>query len=392
MMYLSIIILVFLLSYCYDICGYKQNKEEWYCLVLVVLICIAGLRWRIGADTVMYIRQFYHEIPYIWQINYSDLTIGEYPLWMIFNSLVKSIGGRFYMVQFMHAAFVNILLFRYFKKHSKYIFTCVFFYLIWRYKDYNFEEMKATISLILFLYGTDYMIEKKWIKGGVLYLIGCFFHYTAFLLFVTPLLLFIRLNKKGVAILALVLMFSFIVNYYLGDFSYLLEFDDRIYQKAEHWLSGEDKEKSFYYYIYQIWIFIFYALGALLFVKKFCPQSKILKFEPLVIIGVMTLILQIHVHFFYRYSHFYSVYIIFFISSLYVKSWRGFSAFNKSFSFLRAFLIILPLLLCLGKHYSSDIRHQYYPYSSIFDKTVDRQRENRINKYMNRGYPNHNEY
>ena len=44
MIYLIVLLLLLHLSYYYDICGRAKHREEWYYVVLFILILIAGLR------------------------------------------------------------------------------------------------------------------------------------------------------------------------------------------------------------------------------------------------------------------------------------------------------------------------------------------------------------
>ena len=124
MIYLFILILLLCLTLRYDINGKTKYRSQWYIIMLVIFILVAGLRWRLMVDTPNYIERFYHRTPLLKDYSFD---IGKAPFYTLINSIVLTLGGRFYVVQLIEASFVNILVFKYFKRHSKYIFTCLFF-------------------------------------------------------------------------------------------------------------------------------------------------------------------------------------------------------------------------------------------------------------------------
>ena len=87
-----------------------------FLLVEILLILVAGLRYRIGGDTTNYIYSFYHVYPVLEDFSFEDYPIGKDPLYVIINSIVKTLGGRFYVVQLIQSIFVITLTFKYFKK------------------------------------------------------------------------------------------------------------------------------------------------------------------------------------------------------------------------------------------------------------------------------------
>ena len=191
MIYFVILALLVVLSWQYDILGKTEKKEFWYRLLLIIFILVAGLRYRLGGDTINYIKYFYYETPYLWKLSTEDFFAME-PLFLLLNSVVKSLGLKFYVVQLIQTLIVNSLVFAYVKKHSLYPFTCIFFYSIYMYFFYNFEELRASISVAICLFANDYLLDKKWLKGFMLYILGTMFHYSTVLLFVTPFFLFLK--------------------------------------------------------------------------------------------------------------------------------------------------------------------------------------------------------
>ena len=190
----------------------KKNRTLSYNFVLVILIFISGLRWRIGTDTIGTLTQFYYYTPKLENFFKWESFGVHAVLWKFFMSFFFTFGGRFYLVQLFQAIIVNALIFKYFKKHSKYIFTCVFLYFIWMYTTYNKEEMKASLSVVFMLYANDYILDKKYKKSLMLSVLACLFHFSTILLIFTPLFLFLRINK--ISIFLLIISFQRIYSFH----------------------------------------------------------------------------------------------------------------------------------------------------------------------------------
>ena len=170
--------------------------------MLVIFILLSGLRWRFAADTVRYMHNFYHNTPNIWDLTVETfLSSGTPPLWILLNSLVKSVGGRFFVVQIIQATIVDTLFFKFFKKHSSYPFACLVLFFFWRYQYFNMMIMKAAVALSIIMFANDYLLKKKYLKWFLLILIATGFHQSSILLLITPFVLRLRFNMFGLILL-----------------------------------------------------------------------------------------------------------------------------------------------------------------------------------------------
>ena len=105
MIYLIVFIYLLYLSIHYDILENNSYKWTHYKIVVTLLILVAGLRWRIGSDTVGYASEFYlsHDLFHLeWGDFESPMRM---PLWVLLNATCKSIWNDFLLVQFVVAAF-----------------------------------------------------------------------------------------------------------------------------------------------------------------------------------------------------------------------------------------------------------------------------------------------
>lgn len=393
MLYLSGIFILLLLSFHYDICGAQRGRDAWYSVILIVFILIAGLRWRIGFDTPNYLDEFYYETPTLSQLSIEDLKMTK-PLWILLNSLVLTFFGKFYVLQLIHATFINVLFFKYIKKHSQYIFTCLFFYFLCMYTQQNMEEMKASTSVVICLYANDFILKRKWIKGYSLYLFAALFHASTYVLSLTPLFLFLRLEKRGY----IVLLLSFFAGYWLqlrfGEYLTLLDFvDDSISGKINRYAGDEhfsSQEGNINFYIVKIFPTLFYGIYCLYIVREKSLNKELLSLEPFVLIGLVFLIIQMNVHVFYRFVHFYSIYFVLFFSEVFVTSGQKNKKISKNFSYVKRMFIFLPFLLLTLYSYKNKYI-AYHPYSSIIEKRIERDRELHYNE-VNRSGPDKNIY
>lgn len=372
--------MLIILSFRYDINGKTDNRDFWYHFVLVILILVAGLRYRLGIDTVNYLNSFYHKYPYIWDINQDYLLeTSREPLWLFLNSIVRSLGGKFFVLQLIQSSIVNIIVFRYFKKHSSYPFICVLFYSASMYFLWNMIVMRSAVAMAIGLVGNDYILERKWKKGYLTYLFAFLFHYSAVILFVTPILLFLRLNRTGLLILLSMVVCGFIIEKVLGDYLMMLEFSEELggmSDKMEHYSGYLESEKySGGRSLFKILPSLSYGLLSLWYVKRYGKQSELFKFEPFLMIGLIYTVLQFGFTMSYRFARFYEIYFIIFEVQFFANLLLCNRRLSKALSFGRTVLIFSPLFVSV-LFSSIYVRFSWYvPYSSVFDRNINHKRE-----------------
>ena len=321
MIYLFVIILLLFLAYIYDVCGKKNYKEQWFFFIILLFVVIAGMRYRLGVDTARYLVHFYHDTPHLKDLTWEDLQIGSDPLFHLLNSLILTMGGRFYILQFVQAVFINILVFKYIKRHTHYVFTALFFYFIWQYYGYNMEELRASMALVICLFANDYCLEKKWFKAVLLYLIATQFHFSAVICLITPLLLFLKFNLLGVAIILVSFYVSVLFAPTLEANLELLAFSDWSYGRISSYLEDEEQIQSglnIFGYITSM-IMYSYPVVALYVMKKRDGSNHLLTLEPFLVICIIVSVINLRLPVFYRFTHFYAIYFIIFVSDFCVR-------------------------------------------------------------------------
>lgn len=380
MIYFLLISLLICLVIRYDINGKTEYKNTCYICLLVLLILLSGFRYRLGIDTTYYLYSYYHEIPMLHEITIDDLTFGKDPFFMLMNSIIKTVGGKFYIVQLVHAAIVNSLVFFYFRRYSECLFICALLYFVTVYLVLNMEEMRASLSVAISLYANDFIIKKKWLKGLILYGVCCLCHASSlfFLLFI-PIISYIRFNTKGILILFALAAFGIIATQFLiENYQEIIDVNEVVEHKMEYYLTDEEHtvgKVNVFGYIGTI-IGLIYPMVYLFFIKNHDKSSSLLVVEPFLMLFFLFSILSLQVPIIYRYVRFYSIYNILFVSSFIIHLLHKRSIFSKGIQSIRTLIIMLPFLYSIMKGYS-DVKTyaRYYPYSSIFDMETNDQRE-----------------
>lgn len=393
MIYIFTLLFLLILICRYDINGIKTNRIFWYRCILLLLIAIAGLRYRLGADTPNYLYKYYHYTPYITGLKLSDLSYDSEPLYKIVVSFFRSLGLRFYVFQIFHSSFINILLFIYIRRHCRYIFTCVLFYFIWMYVFYNMEEMRASLSVVVCLYANDYFLKKKWLKGYSLILIGCMFHKSTYALLLMPFFYgFLHFNGIGLAFLMASFFFSLYIKTEMAEYVELFAFSESFSESARIYANNDFygmNEGNLTFHLVHVFPYIVYPFFSYYIIKRNKNNSRAMaNIEPFIIVGMMFVLVRANIEFFYRYVHFYAIYIIITLAELliYIIKSRRVSII----SYIMAFVVFSPLFVMIGRTYV-ELYPRYYPYASVIDKTLDFRRE-RLYSSEGCNRPNINEY
>ena len=394
MIYFVVLSILLLLSVHYDIKGNTKYRSQWYIGVLFAFILIAGLRFRLGEDTINYLYEYYHETPSLKDISVDMfLESGSPPLWILLNAIIKTLGCKFFILQLIQAAIVNTLIFKYFKKHSPYPFACVALYFFWRYQWYNMVIMKAAIALSIILFANDYFLEKKYLKGFLLILIATGFHQSSALMVIVPFLTFLRFNRIGIIILVSTYFVGAILQSMLGDVFQLFEFAEGVSNKLDNYLDSDfmTQVHNLNFFIAKFFPLIIYPVISLLYIKHKYNNSHILKLEPLLMIGLIFQIMQFNIHISYRFVNIFLFYFIIFMIQFFIDFSKDSLKLQKSLAYMRTFAVFLPLVVSLA--FFNPLTHtDFYPYSSVIERSVDKTRENYYAGFVAYYYLNMDEY
>lgn len=350
---------------------------------MILFILIAGLRWRLGIDTPPYLYHFYHDYPYLSDFSFKDYYITDSPLYVLLNSVVKSFGGRFYVVQLIHSAFINFLIFNFFKKNCEYIFTCVFFYAITCYFAFNMEIMRGSLSIVLCLYANDYILNKKWFKGYLLYFIAFLFHPQSIVLFIIPLFFFLKFNKYGIIACLSAFFIGKIVMDILGEYIFLFEANESFSSKISSYVNSDlygTQGGNINFFIVNVFPMLFYVVVSFFYVKLKHVNLKILRYESLIVLGICFIMIRMNIEIAYRYIDYFLIYFALFYSELFIGIIKRALTINIGFAYVKSCIVFIPffvLYIALAFMHVTGPSFRYIPYTSVIERTINVKRENR---------------
>jgi len=228
MIYLIILFLLLILSSRFD---FKTNYRPrihnfWVKVVFIILVLLAGLRYKVGGDTFAYMKYFDEDIRPLNQLTLETFRkVAWNPFWVILSSLSKFIYNDFFVFQLIHACIINTIIFWFIKKYSKSIFTSITIYFFFFYLYFNTEVLRESLAVCIFLLSYPALSSKSYLKYYTYCFVALMFHSSAFILFFLPFFSIIKFNKAGVIFMFPLLAFIFyfqseISLFFLSDFEF----------------------------------------------------------------------------------------------------------------------------------------------------------------------------
>ncbi|VDH17423.1 Uncharacterised protein [Algoriella xinjiangensis] len=379
MIYFIVITYLIVLSISFDFLRVKGPKKFFYYFTLIIFILVAGLRWKVGGDSLIYQLRFetlIYPLNQFSKINFLEL--GWEPGYLLLNSIAKTIIPEFWFFQLIQAIFVNVILFDFFKKHTPYLFTSLALYAFFYYFYFNMEILREIIPICVFVKWMYPALEKgNYKKYYIINFIMLFFHTSSFILFLFPLFSTFKLNRKGFIFLgSLTLLFIIIFSVYPNVLSFLA-FTDRIANKIDIY-TKYDLSLNGMIYLFIVFGLFPYSLFSLN--KKY---YKKVVFEELIYPYFFIVAIYISYSGFARFMNYFGPFmIVYLVNTIYLVN--HINKFRK-IKFLYSFILILIPIIYKTQYYMADTS-QYYkntnklnlwmPYSSIFNKEdVFQQRE-----------------
>ena len=397
MLYLVLLIFILFLSYWYDYLGNQKGINVSYAIVLIILILIAGLRYRLGVDSIRYESAFQY-MPTLFEIQAIDfIKISYDPLYLILSSIARTISDEFWIMQIIQASIVNIFFFRFIRNNTSKIFLAIFFYCIFLYTDYMFETMREACAAVFFLTGYDCLKDRKYVSYILLLLVSFGFHSSAIALIILPILMILGLWNKLVInkflpifLLAIVFVGNIIQSQFFEYIS-LLNLTDNITQKADIYAGSALAGQSLNIFgMIQYCIqYIFFPYLACVILKQHKSLEKDL--EHMIVICFAMIAMSFAITIFYRFNNYFYPFAIVAMSNVaYYKKMKisAHQYFRVSSFSSWIILIIIIIYLPIKFSYFSSIPNtsykeymRYYPYKSVITKEKDMNREGVFNYY-----------
>lgn len=391
MLYIFIIFLLLVLTYCYDYRGYDKGRNEWYLVCLLILIFVGGLRYRLGTDTIVYEDNYKYDFPSLSEYASYDFESTRYGRgFILLAAIARSISGNFVVLQFLHAIFVNSVVFWFFKKYTQHRFFAILLYFIFEYLYFTFEIMRESCAVSMFLIGWQYFLANKWGKYYICAIIAVLFHPSALILFVLPIFnlpIFRPFFRFGIwywSMVGAVLVISAIISVKFFDIIRLIELTDAQNYAATYEDSyfGESKNLNILGFAVLILREVLYVYIAIVLLRrKYVDDYIVDKLEYIVCISIYLTMMALSIRILDRFTNYISPFVILAISEAMFSKIKLKSR-NLIMSFTCWMLLIMPYISikCYG-YFTEDrdsgikIIRKYYPYESVLNPVKNKERE-----------------
>jgi len=376
MLYLLILTLLVILIINYEFLSNKRYKSIWYKLVCVIFILVAGLRYKIGGDTASAYMDWYRIWPDLSQVSQSSIikndTYGFRILWIYFFSFCKSISNSFYVFQLIHSVIINIIIFWFVKKQTKYIFSSILFYFILSYFDYNTEAIRETLSIVCLLLGFEFVKNKNYFQFLLISILGVGFHESAIFLFLFPFINLLKWNKISFFIFVTIFISLGILNSILPQY-FQFVFDENILRKISNYYKESNLDGNVNFYIKFVIKDLLIPFIGLIYCNKYFKNDFVFTgciFAFIILSSFSTLNGGIT----YRFANYLIPFYWITLSSTLNIVYKNYLAKTKMhllyiIIFISSIIFVyqsfqLGMNPDTGQHYYS----RYYPYKSIFDE------------------------
>ncbi len=377
MLYLFIVILILVGTVIFDIIGFRKGRLDYFWFIVILLIIMSGFAYRLGGDGYVYYREYgtYVDIFHLdarYLDKYSSIRL---PGWMILSSITKTFVTDYWFFKLVHAIIVNGLFAYGLCKCTRYIFTALLFYFVLIYFNFNFQVLRESVAIGIFMYSLQFYFSKKWLKYYLCCVLALTFHESSlFSLMLPAFSLWDRgKNYKYVYVfmlMALLLFANSIREYILYITPALGMFTDRVSTYAQEF--NQEYEFSNY------GNFIFNVILPLFVVLYLEKHNVLLKYKHLVLAATFTYTLSLFIPIAYRFVNYYLIFsyltVIIFIDRLILPQHK---LHPLAFIVCCSIFILFKARMYLGTYGETNVPsyHQYYPYASIFERSIDPERE-----------------
>ncbi len=391
MWYLFIVVVLLYFSYYFDYKQKNRNKSLCYLFVLLLLVLTAGLRYRLGIDSIFYEEQFTNSIPSLLNITVLDFVNSAWdPLFLFLTSLVRTFTDRFWVFQLIQATIVNITILWFIKRNTTNVFFAVLLYFIFIYPIFMCEVLRESCAISMFLIGCEYLQRKKWIKCFLFLILASLFHNGALVFLFIPLLYwlkldrFLKINSRLLVLLCFIFLVGFLLQPYIFNIFKLFALSQKLQDKiGVYELSSMGRGVSSVYGLVLIFISkLLYPYISIYLLKR--QKNTVINYiEPLVCLSLIITVLSFHVNIMYRLNNYFILFIFIGISELVFSRIIRIGRYKI---FLKGYFIWLFLLVpyfssrmisLFGSFQETQFKTYmlYYPYNSVLDMQKNNDRE-----------------
>lgn len=399
MVYFIVLALILFCIYAYDYKRKSVGDLVMYVGICVFMICIAGLRYRIGGDSVGYENEF-QNIPTLSSIGtFKFNTIRWEPGFIYFMSLSKSIIPDFTFFQFLHATIINSIIFWFIYKNTSNKYLAVCFYFVCLFLDFNTEVLRESIAVCIFLLAWPFFKRGNWIIYYLLVFCATFFHLSSLLTFLFPIFAIpgirqmFRLGYRTIFICLILFGISLVLGKTFFTLIQAMSVNETVTERAMMYASS----RSYGAMVLNVFGMmdsvvknIFIPICAVWYLRKTLTKDEdskevkdFLKMEIIVMTGVYISVLGLVIFILQRFTNYTNIFAYVFMASCFFKTaqLKRKKKFKLAGSYWFCIFIIVMALNFKGyfaNTYGSQTYRRYmlyYPYYSRLDHTEDPNRE-----------------
>lgn len=385
MIYLIYVIIMILLAFAYD---FHVNRKAikalrnshklpaWqipYTMLCIAFICLAGFRYEIGGDTIVYMK-LWNRLPPLGDMSQEYLNNSRFQYGFNFLfSAAKSLSENFVVFQIIHATIVNTIIFWIISKFSRFRFTAVLLYFILNFLEFNTEILRESLSVCCGLLAYYNFYKGKKLYGWGLIALAFCFHLSALVLVFIPLAIRIKYSKKLFWVFLSVVAGCMIIWPLMPDITPLVAL-----------LSGDAKTLVEFYDIREInesfnlnyYIVLTFKCIILPFVALYITKGRNNAILGMALIYIVLYTLSSFTYAFYRFANYFAIfYSIFFAEALIilVKKINGIP-FARGLSYIALICLFIYLtqgyLLGTSPTTGKPLYARYFPYKSQFTEYI----------------------
>lgn len=164
----------------------RRSAEMCYWILCVLYAAVAGLRYRIGVDTVQYEMEL-SVVPPVSEFNPATFAMRYEPGIIILTGITRMFTPWIWPVQLICALWVNTAVFIFGKRMTERWFLFAGLYLLCAWLNMNFEVMREGVAIGFFLLAWPYFKRGEWWRYYLMIVGGILFHYSAVVLLLLPL-------------------------------------------------------------------------------------------------------------------------------------------------------------------------------------------------------------
>lgn len=388
MIYIASLLLCLFLAWMYDVLGYTQNKWHWYYLLMTWFIAVSGFQYMVGTDIPVYMEEydkFYNEL----RFDVGDVDGKRQPGWILLCYGCRQITDDFTLLKLIQATFVNIAIFSFFKKESKYVFCCISLYALTSYLLINFNILRQGIALGFILYFISFYKEKKYVLSVLFIFLAYMFHNSALVALIIPIWGIMKYSKNMllcIGLLAVLLVYLILkidletMLDYVFEGEYLGEGISEVgntYAKSDR-LGVQEAKIGI--------IRIFRVSAIFLVVFYYIIKKRDIYLGGIVLTYLLFLVSSFVLPIMFRFGTFFELSFYIVLSSVVIEFPLGRLYQIRHFFYVGVFLIysFFPYREYMMRYPGSKYRYidQYYPYHSVLDPNVEEKVDYRMIQYL----------